>query len=160
MLFQRLRAGAIGLAGVGVLAGTVWLAWNANLGPELGKLPGVVQGVQRERQRGHRLDEKMTVAMSVIQGKQEALAGLLEGRLTLLQTAARFRDLDARQPEFALEQLRLVQPGDTDDERYCWSVIDWVRFALHDEPSRAETLCEQLEAELEALLESGPVRLP
>src|SRR5262249_31304307 len=57
--------------------------------------------------------------------KQEAVAALIAGRLTLLEAAATFRAAGCPRP-------------DADGESACRSVIGWVHLALCDRPERAE----------------------
>jgi hypothetical protein len=88
--------------------------------------------------------------------KQQAVAGVIEGRLSLLEAAAWFR---AAGLGAAVPDPRSVPPAEA--ESLCRSVIGWVHLALCDRPERAEAVSGQLECELERYLgRSGPGRLP
>jgi hypothetical protein len=69
--------------------------------------------------------------------KQSAVAAVVDGKLTLSEAAARFRD---------------AQCG-SDGETLCRSVIGWVHLALSDRPERAEAVSSRLERELQVYLD-------
>jgi hypothetical protein len=93
--------------------------------------------------------------------KKRALASaVIEGRLPLLQAAARFRDLNAQPPAFPWEAFRQTYPGDSDDERHGREVIQFVRHEVQQRPGTDPALVGRLEAELQGLLEHGNFRLP
>jgi hypothetical protein len=85
---------------------------------------------------------------------------VIEGRLPLLQAAARFRDLNARPPAFNWGAFRQTYPGDSDDERHCREVIQFVRQEGPQRPGADPSLVGRLEAELRGLLEHGDCCLP
>ena len=66
--------------------------------------------------------------------KQQVVADVIAGRLTLHEAAARFR----------------AASGDAGDgETLCRSVIGWVHLALRDHPERADRVAGRLERELQ-----------
>jgi transposase InsO family protein len=90
---------------------------------------------------------------------------LASGRLTLLDAAALFRELDGMPPRTVYATspdppIRLECP--TEDERYCVRVISFARGALRfTQPARVETVTDRLVAEFEAeRRRSGTIRLP
>jgi hypothetical protein len=88
--------------------------------------------------------------------KQQAVAAVIAGRLSLLEAAAWFR---AAGLGSAIADPRAVPPAEA--ESLCRSVIGWVHLALCDRPERAETVTVMLEDELECYLDRfGPGRLP
>lgn len=88
--------------------------------------------------------------------KQQAVVGVIEGRLSLLEAAAWFR---AAGLGTAVADPRSVPPAEA--ESLCRSVIGWVHLALCDRPERAETISGMLELELDGYLgRSGHGRLP
>jgi hypothetical protein len=95
-----------------------------------------------------------------INAKSEVVAELLGGRLTLLQAAARFRDLEETPPD------RLAVPrlpgGAADGERHCRAVMRWVDNWLKVQaPEQAAGMAARLEEELRR--HRGPdgiIRLP
>jgi hypothetical protein len=85
---------------------------------------------------------------------------VIEGHLPLPQAAATFRDLNARPPAFNWEAFRQTYPGDSDDERHCREVIQFVRQGVQLRPDADPAVVGRLEAELQGLLELGKFRLP
>ncbi len=92
---------------------------------------------------------------------------LASGRLTLLDAATLFRELDGLPPRTVYPPIpdpdppiRVVRP--TEDERYCVRVITFTRGALRmTQPGRVEILTARLVAEFEAeRCRSGTIRLP
>ena len=85
--------------------------------------------------------------------KQWAVAGVIAGRLSLLEAAAWFRAAGAGadpRPVPAVEA-----------ESLCRSVIGWVHLALSGRPERAEAVSWRLECELQShLARFGHGRLP
>jgi hypothetical protein len=95
-----------------------------------------------------------------ILAKQAIIEEFLADRLTLREAADRFQKVDA---EISPEQRALWRsycPGDTDEDRYCWMVLRFVRPAVQDDPARARAARRRFEAELPAylrwLLPAGP----
>ena len=79
------------------------------------------------------------VLLTSLSRKQEAVAGVIDGRVSLREAAARFRAAGGARP-------------DADEETVCRSVIGWVHLALCDRPERAERVTARLEYELQTAL--------
>ena len=93
--------------------------------------------------------------------EKDRLAGeVIEGRLSLVDAAARYRDLDEQPPPFSWSNFRSAYPGDSDDERHCRAVIVFVRAELASRPGADPAVVGRLEAELHDLLNRGEIRLP
>jgi hypothetical protein len=93
--------------------------------------------------------------------EKDRLAGeVIEGRLSLAEAAARYRDLDEQSPEFRWREFRESHPGASDDERHCRAVIGFVRAELPGRPGGDPALVGRLETELLDLLGRGDFRLP
>jgi hypothetical protein len=73
---------------------------------------------------------------------------VLAGQLTLHQAAARFQELDATQSPGFRAQWRTTCPGDTDEERYYWTVLRYAAVAAQCRPYQARALRERLEGQL------------
>jgi len=86
--------------------------------------------------------------------KQWAVAGVIAGRLSLLEAAAWFRAAGLG--------IDLGQVPAAEAESLCRSVIGWVHLALSDRPERAEAVSARLECELQTHLArfGGHGRLP
>jgi hypothetical protein len=70
-----------------------------------------------------------------LQAKQQVIEDLVEGRVALLEAAARFGAAQA--------------VGVEDGLRLCQAVIGWAHLALRDRPEKAEALSQELEEQLE-----------
>ena len=93
--------------------------------------------------------------------EKDRLAGeVIEGRLSLVGAAARYRDLDEQPPPFSWSNFRSAYPGDSDDERHCRAVIVFVRAELGSRPGADPAVVGRLEAELHDLLNRAEFRLP
>src|SRR5438132_8089865 len=93
--------------------------------------------------------------------KESIAEGVISGRLLLLQGAARFHALHAQRPanSYCAPQTGLF-PGDSEGERLCWEIIQWVEMDLREDPRR-DRVVGRLVMELhEILARHGTVRLP
>jgi hypothetical protein len=146
---------ALLLLGGGVVLATVaLLAREATRKPA----PDTIEGQMR---LSDELDEKARGVVRRLYRKERVLQMHLAGRLTLLEAAAHFRNLDQQGPLFRWEQFREQFDGNSDDERHCREVIAFVRAALNATccPTTQEKV-QRLEAELRQHLRRGPLRLP
>jgi hypothetical protein len=101
----------------------------------------------------------MTLPAPAEAGRSEARVGIandvIDGRLSLLEGAAAFHELNSRTPALA-EVLPEIYKGDSDDERACRQVIAFVKVELEsrqgDEGSvdTADAVLTRLNGELEA----------
>jgi hypothetical protein len=82
---------------------------------------------------------------------------VIAGRLSLLQAAAAFRNLDQRWPRVAVPSPYSPKAA-SEDEVYCLLVIGYVRAEAP--PERAADLVGRLRAELTAMLRDGKLHLP
>jgi hypothetical protein len=88
------------------------------------------------------------LALERLQAKKAIIGQLIDGRLHLMDAAARFHDL-AR----SANASGAVAGAQDNDEYWCRAVIGWVCLALSERPERADVLAGQLEAELASYLE-------
>jgi hypothetical protein len=95
-----------------------------------------------------RAQEELERAQERIRTKRAAALEVLANRLTPRQAGARFRELDAGRPERKLAYWRASCPGNTDEERYCWTVLRCVGPEVRHDPVRAGAARRRLEAEL------------
>jgi hypothetical protein len=142
--------------GVAVLAlgGAVFLfpdfAGYLGLEPRncLGAVEGTIEPPVQE-------EADVQVIVKCMAAKEKLVPRVIEGRLGLLDTAARFRAIDAQNPHFQREIFRRTYPGRSDVERYCHVVINTVRVHYLEEPDQAEEVCQRLETELVEMILSG-----
>ena len=92
----------------------------------------------------------------------EAWDELRAGRLSLLEAAMRFRELGEAGPPFDWEGFRRLNPGRTDEERFCRLVLGCAPGALSgNEPSRRTLALGRLEREWQEYLAAlGPDDFP
>jgi hypothetical protein len=81
---------------------------------------------------------------------------VIAGRLSLLQAAAAFRDLDERWPRAVNPWAAF--PDASEDESYCLKVIGYVDTEAPSD--RASPLTRRLHVELDAMLRNGTLHLP
>ena len=90
--------------------------------------------------------------------KKVIVQELMAGRLSLLRTAASFRDLNAQGPPQPYSIRDEFPLASSEEEAYCLSVIAWVGAGRP--PDRARELARRLHEELDARLREGELRLP
>ena len=113
-----------------------------------------------ERARAERYDRHLRSFARRSDAKQEVARELASGRLTLLEAAARARDIDRAAPDFPWAGFRLADPAGPDDERHCREVIGLIRATLpHTDPA-TEAAARRCEADLRSHVARGTLRLP
>jgi hypothetical protein len=106
------------------------------------------------------LDDRAAVLRTRLAARDRILQAVHSRRLTLVEAAALFRDLNRSDPNFPWNDFRWYYAGATDDERHCRQIIDNAAAALDLPANEAAALTARLEAELQEHLRYGPVRLP
>ena len=91
--------------------------------------------------------------------KQRAAEDSLAGRLTLLEAAGRWRDLDAGLSGGERDSWRACAAGATDEERYCRQVLDRAAALAEGRPEGGAAV-DRLRRQLDEALAAGNVRLP
>ena len=110
---------------------------------------------------GLQLDDDLERAMQRHEAKEAIVAEVIAERLTLLEAAAQFRDLNVTWPR-ASHWLQQRYPGVPYELALCRQIIDQVCIELRQyDPERSDRVVARLEAELQAHLESETgLRLP
>jgi hypothetical protein len=149
-----------------VLSATAASGWLADRGLIIDQRWGyksvseAQHALPRLRADGEELDQAISVGFRKILARDKVIQEVIAGRLTLLAAAARFRALDLELPNRAQVKLETCFSGNSDDERQCRRVIQFVALELK-EPSRCQEIVARLEAEFQAhLRQYGAVRLP
>jgi hypothetical protein len=145
------------LVGVAVLVGALALlarsSWKGDVLPD-------GQNISSEEARQADLDQKIQLVSLRLKRKQRVTDEMLAGRLTLLEAAALFHALDLAPPAFNWDNFRISGPGNSDDERHCQEVIDWVtRTVGGTDRCEAEALRQDLDRQLSEHQRRGPLRL-
>jgi hypothetical protein len=151
-------AGAL-LATLG-LAGLAYLVWGGLVAWDLGELAGQARVIQEEARRERNLEALHRTLFACLEDKDQVARELAAGRLSLVEAAARFRAIARETPGFDRAVFRRVHGGDSEEESYCWAVIQRVRDLLADHPAHAQEVAWRLEAELQELLHSRPPSFP
>src|SRR5262245_21573467 len=106
------------------------------------------------------LDEQFWAVARRSRAKREAVADLLARRLTPLEAAARFRDLNRQPPDLSGCHRRLF-PGETEEEIACRQVLTYVREELgRRSPGTAAEVARLEAAWQENRDRHGAIRLP
>ena len=96
-----------------------------------------------------------------ITAKFQIARAVIAGRLSLLQAAALFGSLNQVSPELVDLPWRACFPADTDEQRLCRQVLQYVRSELAEAPKRREAVMARLEADSkEELGKEGTNRRP
>jgi hypothetical protein len=82
-----------------------------------------------------RVERARVVCPERLSTKGRIAAEVIQGRLTLREAAAQFRELDERLPLLGVPGP--LVDGRTPDEKACRDVLFWVEAALDREPDRA-----------------------
>ena len=130
--------------------------WSTRVGLNFAEWLEVQRQLEDERRREVVLSDLTQRTAHSLQAKSQVVEELRHRRLTLLEAAARFRDLSRPGRDDFHEWFRRAYPGKTDEERWCRQVI---RF-LRGHSLKLEPLAEQYEAELARRLANGPLELP
>jgi hypothetical protein len=111
-----------------------------------------------------RREEDLNRHRAVLRRRAEVKTGLVrdvaDGRLTLLEAAARLRELDRATPDFPWEVFRLGRPGMSDEERHCRELIGHLRGDVVLESGDENEVVRRWEEELRLHLERGTLQLP
>lgn len=121
------------------------------IGRELSKLQGAFQ---RDRELTSQIEQ---TAQRMV-AHQQLVDELIAGRATLAETAERFGRLCEESPGFPLRGVQTFLGGDSDRERWCKCVLEWVRMRLRDRTDAADAVIGRLEGELQALAVDLPPR--
>jgi hypothetical protein len=149
--------GSAVVVAAGVIAGFLALrpAEADTIGPGIqDPIPGRFVDPEQLREY-HDLTARQQASVSRTAKKLEVAAELIRGETTLSDAAARFREIVQSDPA-ALASLRVMCPGGTDEERYYWNVIGFVRGLARIEPGRVPALVGKLEAEVRARFPATP----
>jgi hypothetical protein len=134
------------------LTGLVAVGLRRPTGPDPPGPSGTTIDVEEEWARGQQLEVESKAAVATVAAKADVMAQVLDGRLSLTEAAARFRDLDDRNPGFVRDAFEQSWPGRSDAERYARAVLNHLHIYIRDHPDRDPEAILPLETELDRLL--------
>ena len=158
--FSPLRVGLLLLGTVGVVLYFICRAWpGSNL--DLRSIAISSQEMAEAEQRFEELQAERESVLTLIDRKTAIVEALIDGRVSLLEAAARVRSFYAARPEHLWDYLILAScPGESEDERWCWHVLLYAKAQLPDRPDR-EAILARLKAEFQNERDQhGSIRLP
>jgi hypothetical protein len=157
----RLTFSALFLSTVLATAASVYPEGAVALGVDFWNLPALERQMAESERYSAELDEWGQAICTRLESKHRVTLDLLAGRLSLLQAAVRFRDLNAGGRHNPAD-LRNFFPGRSEAERVCRQVVCWVsEDSQATDPEQGLFLHGRLEKELQQLLASGrPISWP
>jgi hypothetical protein len=135
-------------------------SWGAAVGLDFRDLPASVDAIERNLSESEQLDQELLAAERRASAKQAVARQLAAGRLTLLEAAARFRDIEGSQespPFIAAAEYR--RPGSA-GERFCRTAINLAEAESAAAPGASDDRIRALRDELRDRLRRGDLRLP
>jgi hypothetical protein len=107
--------------------------------------------------------EQSRISLKRIHTKARVIELLVDGEMPLLEAAAWFRYVNDNPPDFPSE-FRSLHHGQTDGEKACRQVIQWLQYYLPSRMPRSQAtlIACQYQAELDRILDEkeGMVALP
>jgi hypothetical protein len=144
-----LRVSVLGLVGT-TLLGVAWAQ------PDFLNIGALAESRERQslaNQRQQVLDRRYETAVQRTHAKQVIIDELLAGRLTLLEAARRFKNLN-ESPITCQDDYRSRFPGRCDGEKVCRQVLAWVDTALQQyPPDQARAVAQRFEDDLQKHLQ-------
>jgi hypothetical protein len=116
--------------------------------------------LEDEKQRERDLDARQEALFRCMEAKNQLVREVIAGRLSLLEGAARLRELCRSTPGVIEDLRRRAWLGDTDEERACRDIIARAQSLLDDEPEKAQEVARRLDAELREWLRGSTPALP
>ncbi len=148
------RAGMFAVPALVVFVGSYLMARPTPDGPTASDRPPDDHRVSVERPTAEHEESLHRVAR-----KQETAADLLDGRLTLAEAVARFREVSTSTPA-AIDNLRQNSAGPTDEARLVHQVLSFVRSQVaHRQDADSQAALLRLEAEAQLTLASSSLRV-
>ena len=116
--------------------------------------------LSEEERRSQILEQGRRDLLARMESRRRIVHALAAGKMSFLEAAACFRDLNEGVPELIEDVLRQRYPEcNTDDERHCRQLIDFAQICLTGD-ARQATVVARMRQELKAHQQRGPVLLP
>ena len=136
------------------------LLWRPELPSPLEGVALLDPRVREQLARGEQYDRIFRALERRRSAKESVARDLAARQLTLLEAAARVRDIDWACPYFPWEAFRRASPHASDDERHCREVIGQIRSLLPFGEPANEDAALRCEAELRRHIACGTLCLP
>lgn len=137
---------------VGLTVGIAYCqpGWLADLGMDVWKLPEMNQLLNKETNRGEKLDQELTRFQDLSKQKNQLIQDLANGNISLAEAITTLNQMDDGDTlELALSVLDIQQSQTNGGIGRL--LIFWVQDYLKDQPDRAEAVFTRLDEELEEL---------
>ena len=124
-------------------------------GTDLIRMPLHRARLNAELAFGRQLEQESAVLRTRAEIKQQIMRNLIDGRLTLIEAATSFRDVDQALVSSRQNRLRSSRSSTSSElECYCHEIIRAVECELWEQP-QAVAVVGRLNAELQAATEAG-----
>jgi hypothetical protein len=134
--------------------------WFQSLEPELPRLSESSSRMVADDESAEQLEMQRQMVLARLQLKRQIVEDLCAEKLSLLEAAARFRDLDKILPDRFPSHFARYFPCGSDEECYCLRVIMATQAQLASLNKPYAALIVRLRAELEQKLATGNLQLP
>jgi hypothetical protein len=144
---------AIRLTVLGIVMAALVMVWTQ---PDLlehcslnfAALPECHEVEARQTQRRDAQERRVAIIQARMRAKEKVVHDLLGGRIVFLQAARQFKELNET-PITCQDEYRPFYPGNSDGEKVCRQVLQWIEDDLEDLPlSQAQALRGKFEDEL------------
>lgn len=120
---------------------------SKSLGIDFWNLPSLQEELQELREAGQKLTAEDEAVLRRIRLKNTIISELLDGRITLFEAAAEFRELSAAHPQY-MQMLTMRYPYRSANEIYCLNVIEFVESNIQCRPSATPEIVQYLRDQL------------
>lgn len=123
----------------------------ADLGLDVWAVPDLIYKIRVAEKRHEQLGEARARSEASIHRKEEVVAELIVGRLSLREASEGFRRANPESPALARFQFHHLFPDASEEELLCRHVIHWVQETLVDDPDQCPAVIARLQNELRDL---------
>jgi hypothetical protein len=128
----------------------------SDCGLDFWNVPELQAHIDQNLQQAEDWDAEDRQVLQRIEIKEKLITQLIDGRTTIPEVAAQFKQLNAGREDY-LALFRKQYPGASDDECYCRNVLAFAESRLHRDGPRGRERTERLRQQLDRLLQSrGP----
>jgi hypothetical protein len=150
------RTGTVSVANVFGLALTVGLVslaapkWTEEVGLDIWDVPALQKEIETEANLGLDLNLEIEESKSRLELKEQLIANLRAGRITLKEVTAAFLTLNESQP-VSMFLIRSIYQGATDEEKTARNAIAFAIQRKSDSPARETEVLARLLTEFREL---------